>query len=120
MFFEVCAHINASCGHVCAIIFIINFLLVHYYLISLSFKFHKDLSFCYGDICKMMLTFFQNSFSMYRVLQKNGTVFILQISRQTFIGFLNSFFFLKTEIHMQILNTKPFLCNFRGLRNLKN
>ena len=39
---------------------------------------------------------------------------------QPSIGFSNRFFLLKTEIHTQILTTKPFLCNFRGLRNLKN
>ena len=32
--------------------------------------------------------------------KKNGAVFILQISRQTIIGFSNLFFLLKTEIHM--------------------
>ena len=51
---------------------------------------------------------------------KNGTVFILQISCQPRIGFLNCFFLLKTDIHMKILNTKPFMCDFRGLRNLQN
>ena len=57
---------------------------------------------------------------IYRVFKKNGTVFILHITWQPSIGFSNSFFLLKTEIHMQILNTKPFLYNFRGLRNLQN
>ena len=120
MFFQVRAHINTLYGRVCPKIFMNFFLIVHYYLMSFSFKFHKDLSFCYGDIFKWYWLFFQNWFSMYRVLQKNGTVFILQISWQPSIGFSNRFFLLKTEIHMQILNTKPFLCNFRGLRNLQN
>ena len=35
-------------------------------------------------------------------------------------GITNPFFLLKTEIHMQILNTEPFLCLFRGLRYLTN
>ena len=52
--------------------------------------------------------------------KKNGAVFILQISQQPSIGFSNCFFLLKTKIHMQILNTKPFLYNFRGLKNLQN
>ena len=39
---------------------------------------------------------------------------------QPSIGFSYHFFLLKTNIHMQILNTKPFLYNFRGLRNLQN
>ena len=30
-------------------------LLVHYYVTTLSLKFHKDPSFCYGDMCKIML-----------------------------------------------------------------
>ena len=35
--------------------------------------------------------------------------------------FSKSFFsFLKIEIHIQILNTKPFLCDFFGLRYLQN
>ena len=45
-------------------------------------------------------------------LNKNGTVFILHITWQPSIGF----FVLKTKIHMQILNTKPFLYNFRGAK----
>ena len=47
-------------------------------------------------------------------------MFILQISCQPSIKFSNSFFLLKTEIHTQILNTKPFLCNFREPRYLPN
>ena len=42
------------------------------------------------------------------------------ISRQQIIGFLNRFFLLKTEIHTQIFNSKPFLCDFRGPRYLQN
>ena len=37
------------------------------------------------------------------------------ISRQPSIGFLNSFFPPEIEIHMQFLNTNPFLCDFWGL-----
>ena len=29
---------------------------------------------------------------------------------------LNCFFLLKTQIHMKILNTEPYLCNIKGLR----
>ena len=46
--------------------------------------------------------------------KKNGAVFILQISRQPNIRFSNHFYLLNTEIHMQILNTKTFLCDHRG------
>ena len=57
---------------------------------------------------------------IYRVFKKNGAVFILQMSRQPSIRFSNRFFLLKTEIHTQILNTKPFLCDFWGSRYLPN
>ena len=53
-------------------------------------------------------------------LKENGTVFIFEISRQPSIGFSNSFFLLKTEIHMQILYTKPFMCDLRGPGYLEN
>ena len=52
--------------------------------------------------------------------KKNGAVFILQISWQPSIGISNHFFLLKTEIHMQILNTKPFLYDLMGPRYLRN
>ena len=42
------------------------------------------------------------------------------ISQQPRNKFTNRFFLLKTEIHMKILNTEPFLCKFRGLRYLQN
>ena len=46
-------HVFASCVQVCAHIFTKFFLLVHYFVMSLSFKFHKDLIFHWGDICKI-------------------------------------------------------------------
>ena len=52
--------------------------------------------------------------------KKNCTVFILHISRQPSFGFSNPFFLLKTEINMQILNAKPFLCDLRGPGYLQN
>ena len=42
------------------------------------------------------------------------------ISQQPSAGFSNPFFLLKTEIHTQILNIKPFLCDLRGPRYLRN
>ena len=43
------------------------------------------------------------------------------LSQQPSIRFSNLFFFLlKTEIHMYILNTEPFLCDLRWLRYLQN
>ena len=54
MFFLACAHVNALCGCVCAMIFIKKILIVHYYLMSLSFKFHEDLCInaCAGGVNK--------------------------------------------------------------------
>ena len=51
------AHVFASCARVCARIFTKNFLIILYYLINESIKFHKDRSFRCGDICKTILTF---------------------------------------------------------------
>ena len=42
------------------------------------------------------------------------------ISQQPSAGFSNSFLLLKTEIHTQILNIKPFLWDLRGPRYLRN
>ena len=50
-------HVYASCARVCARIFTKNFLIILYYLINESIKFHKDRSFRCGDICKTILTF---------------------------------------------------------------
>ena len=42
------------------------------------------------------------------------------VSQQPSIGFSNSFFHLKADIHTEILNTNPFLYNIRGPRYLQN
>ena len=47
------------------------------------------------------------------ISKKNCTLLILQIFRGPSIVFSNCFFLLKTEIHMLILNTKPFLYGAR-------
>ena len=59
------AHVYATCGHVCGRIFTKNVLIIFYYLINISLKFHKDPSFRCGDICKTVLTFKSHQFSMY-------------------------------------------------------
>ena len=59
------AHTYALCTCICARIFMKNHLVILYYLMSTSIKFHKDLSFCCGDICKTILTFKNHQFSMY-------------------------------------------------------
>ena len=64
-------------------------------------------------------TFHNPSYVPTGCLKKNVPVFILQIFRKPSIGFSNCFFLLETEIHTQILNTKPFLCNIRGPRFYK-
>ena len=58
-------YIYASCVWVCARIFTKNHLIIFYYLINISLKFHKDPSFRCGDICKTVLTFKSHQFSMY-------------------------------------------------------
>ena len=47
-------YIYASCVCVCARIFTKNLLIILYYLMNISLKFHKDPSFRCGDICKMV------------------------------------------------------------------
>ena len=59
------AHFYTSCARVCARIFTKNHLIILYYLMNISLKFHKDRSFCCGDICKTILTFKNHQFSMY-------------------------------------------------------
>ena len=59
------AYIYASCVCVCAQIFMKNLLIILYYLMNISLKFHKDPSFRCGDICKTVLTFKSHQFSMY-------------------------------------------------------
>ena len=51
------AHVYASCGRAYARIFMKNHLIILYYLMNKSLKFHKDRSFRSGNICKTILTF---------------------------------------------------------------
>ena len=48
---------NASCTCACAPIFMKLIVVVHWYLMSLSIKFHADPSFGCRDICKTIMTF---------------------------------------------------------------
>ena len=59
------AHVYVSCVRVCSRIFLKIFLVVLYYFMNLSSKFHKDRSFCCWDICKIVPTFINHQFSMY-------------------------------------------------------
>ena len=45
------AHVYASCARVCARIFMKNLFIIFYYLMNISFKFHKDRSLRCRDIC---------------------------------------------------------------------
>ena len=47
-------------------------------------------------------------------------MFVCLISPKPINKFANRFYLLKTEIHMEILNTESILCYFRGLRYLQN
>ena len=58
-------HIYPSCARVFAWIFTKNQQIILHYLMNVSLKFHKDLSFHCGDFCKMVLTFKSHQFSMY-------------------------------------------------------
>ena len=55
----------------------------------------------------------------YRVLKKNVRMFVCSISPKPMNRFLHRFFPLKTGNHMKILNRKPILCYFRGMRYLQ-
>ena len=59
------AHVYASCAPVFAQIFTKTLLMILYYLMNISLKFHRDQNFCCGDICKTILTFKTHQFSMY-------------------------------------------------------
>ena len=52
-FWYTCVHIFGLCVLICLQIFTKFCLVVHYSVISLSFKFHKDLIFHWGDIYKI-------------------------------------------------------------------
>ena len=58
-------HVYASCARGCAGIFTKNHLIIPYYLLNIYLKFHEDLSFHSGDICKTIMTFKNHQFSMY-------------------------------------------------------
>ena len=62
-------HVFALCVHVCAQIFTKFFLLVHYFVMSLSFKFHKDLIFHWGDICKIERCVFFGHYCMLEIFR---------------------------------------------------
>ena len=59
------ARVFDLCTCICARIFTGKKLMVNYYLINLSLKFHKDPSFGCVDIGKIKLTFCNQYFSMY-------------------------------------------------------
>ena len=54
------ARLQIVCARVC-----MDHLMILYYLMNISFKFHKDRSFHCGDIRKTILTFKNHQFSMY-------------------------------------------------------
>ena len=53
-FWHMRMHVFALLARVCAQIFTKKILVAHFSFISLSFKFHKDLMFRCGDICKLL------------------------------------------------------------------
>ena len=73
---------------------------------------------------KKWVEFCQQSFGDIRIsvqgVPKKIRLGFCLISWQPSIGFSNHFFLLKTEIHTQILNTKPFLCDIKRPKYLQN
>ena len=59
------SYVYVSCSRISARIFTKNNLMILYYLMNISLKFHKDLSIRCGDICKTILTVKNHQFSMY-------------------------------------------------------
>ena len=57
--------VYASSPRVFAQIFTKNLLIILFYLMNMSFNFHKDQSFRCRDICKTILTLINHQFSMY-------------------------------------------------------
>ena len=58
-----------------------------------------------------------NDFTLYAGYPKRNYHFTFCVlSQEPRNGFTNRLFLLKTEIQAQILNTEPFLCDYRGLR----
>ena len=58
-------HVYASCAPVFAQIITKTLLMILYYLMNISLKFHRDQNFCCGDIYKTILTLKTHQFSMY-------------------------------------------------------
>ena len=69
------ANVYDLCARVCVQICTKIVVVFLYYHINLSLKFHKDLSFCCGDICKTIMTFKNHQFSMILHI---STVLLLQ------------------------------------------
>ena len=59
------AYVYVSCARVYAQIFTKSLVINLHCLTKISLKFHKDWSFRCGDICKTILTFKNDQFSMY-------------------------------------------------------
>ena len=68
-------HVSALCTHICAQIFTKNFLVVHYSIWSLSFKFHKDPMFHCWDICKKLIVTFLLSATVNESFRKSEVLF---------------------------------------------
>ena len=76
--------------------------------------------FIYRPYMNQMLHISHQYQSHIQGVPKKWTFCICSISKELRNGFLNNFFLLKTDTHMYILNTEPFLDDIRGLRYIQN
>ena len=81
-----CMHAFASCARWCAQIFTKKILLVHYFVENLSFKYHKDLIFRWGDIFKNLAMRFFFAATVFRFV----VFFITSRGKNTEIGHYRS------------------------------
>ena len=102
-----CAHTYATCARICTWIFTKNHLMVLYYLMNTSLKFHKDMSFRCGDICQTILTFKNHRFSMYFAYFHS---FAPPKSTQMDNYWIIMIFFWKLDIKMYISNEQKDTC----------
>ena len=105
----------------------VNEIVLHFWCFRISLKIQRS-CFLHGSCTPEIPRFIQHcvfqgpcrirqngenikSWQSYWGAQNETDCFFFWISRQPNIQFSNRLFLLKTEIHTDILNTKPFLCD---------
>ena len=103
------AHVFNSCARIYGRIFMKFETLFYKIDIDHHIKFHKDLSFRCGDICKTISTFWILSFSMYFPhFHSFITYFILAISRSNFAQIQWSWTFFNSQDDELFKNVQDF------------